>query len=191
MQGHLAMGCAGQGPHPVPSLLGVVEALRLWRACAAHGVVAFVFEDMHALLCGLMEPPQAVAAAEEGAAAAAASVSVATSSGRDEGEGEVQSLLQWHLAREVALLLDRLLVHAVRDVSEGGEGPPGRRSMLQPGTAAAVAADMARLWLAPGVVRVVGAALVARPEGMLRVPGAAQWMEWWVGAGFQGAVGGG
>lgn len=173
VQGQLVVGCTAaaaalqDGGSPEAGLV-VIEGLRLWRVCAAQGVGPFTYEDMHTLLCGLMTPPAA-------AAAAADTPERTNSSSSDAGSSGWYAHLHWHVAREATLLVDRLLVHAL-DVAKGDKTLG--RAMLQPGTAAALAQEVGRLWLCPGVVRLAAEAGVSRPDAALRVAGVQQWMEW-------------
>ncbi len=154
-QGHLLLACtaltAAPGRRAVASggvsagvlvqrALAAVEALRLWRVCAAQGVPLAGFEGVHGALCGVMSPPDlppaAAASSDPPPASPGPGARAEVAEGREAGGGarraagaasaaraeELLGVLRWHVAREAHSLLDALQSHALRAAS----GPPGK-----------------------------------------------------------------
>lgn len=116
------LGAAPATPTCPASQLRAVEGLRLWRACAAHGVPAFAFDALYPQLAGCMVPPPpqdpapeapaaggGAGAGGEGAAAAGLAVGGAVHASRQQRDRAVGHALRWHLARETHALLDALV----------------------------------------------------------------------------------
>eukprot|EP00798_Chlamydomonas_sp_ICE-L_P022911 gene22911-30090_t len=120
----------------VTQKLCALEALRLWRVCAHQGVSPAMFEDVYPYVVHLLSPP------------------------RGDASTSTHALLHWHLSRELYLLLHALLLHAL--AIQGGDKTLGL-SMLQPGTAAALAQDSWSAWLHPsdGALKSVSLDLVS------------------------------
>ncbi|KAF8057274.1 Oxsr1 [Scenedesmus sp. PABB004] len=143
-------GGGGGGGGGEEAQLLLLEALRVWRVAATHGVCLAHMEVMFQFVAELLQPPEAP--------------------GADGPEADAprggDAALRWALAAEAYALVDCLLRHALA-VSRGARALGGE--MISPGCAAAVAQEAAARWLAaPGALAAAGAALVARADGALQ-----------------------
>ncbi|GIL72695.1 hypothetical protein Vretifemale_2935, partial [Volvox reticuliferus] len=119
-----------------------LEALRIWRACAHHGIFLASLDDLYGNLCHLLPPPLS---SSPRLPVAAATVRQLT-------------------AAEMYLLLAALIRHSFAVAS--GDATIGR-SMLSPGAAAVIATE-ALAWLRPASL--TGAAIAAVTRCYLSVP---------------------